>query len=86
MAQLEDLKTGVKVEGIVPGLSVAVVHAQWRSATGVELFFKRADGSTESQLVWRRDEPKLEIDEMGQTWSFDTDAKSFRRPASGAGS
>lgn len=85
MAQLEDLKAGVKVKGIVPGQSVTVVDVQWRGPTAVELFYKRADGSTGNQLLWRPDEPKLEIVETGQAWRFDADAKSFRRTATGAG-
>ncbi len=36
MAQLEDLKPGVKVNGIIPGQTVPVVNVQWHGSTAVE--------------------------------------------------
>ena len=44
MAQLEDLKPGIKVKGIIPQQSVSVVDVKWHGSTAVELFYKRADG------------------------------------------
>ena len=57
MAKLEDLKPGVKVTGIIPGQSIAVVDVKWHGSTAVELFYKRADG----QPGDRRNAPDLEL-------------------------
>jgi superfamily II DNA or RNA helicase len=78
MAVLEDLKPGVKVKGIVPGQSVSVVDVKWHGSTAVELFYKRADGGTGTQLLYRHDEANLEIAETRRAWSFNADGDLFR--------
>jgi len=61
MAKLEDLKPGTEVKGIVPGQSVSIVDVRWHGSTAVELFYRRADGQPGTQLLFRNDEPNLEI-------------------------
>ena len=78
MAKLEDLKPGTKVKGIVPGQSVSVVDVKWHGSTAVELFYKRADGQPGTQLLFRNDEPNLEIAETRRAWHFNADGDLFR--------
>ena len=78
MAHLEDLKPGVKVKGIVPGQSVTVVDVKWHGSTAVEIFYKRADGQPGTQLLYRNDEPNLEIAETRRAWRFNADGDLFR--------
>jgi superfamily II DNA or RNA helicase len=78
MARLEDLKPGVKVKGIVPGQSVSVVDIKWHGSTAVELFYKRADGQPGTQLLFRNDEPNLEVVETRRAWRFNADGDLFR--------
>jgi hypothetical protein len=81
MAELQDLKPGVKVKGIIPGQSVSVVDVKWHGSTAVELFYKRADGQTGAQLLFREDEADLEVVEARRSWSFNADGGLFRLAA-----
>ncbi len=78
MAKLEELKPSVKVKGIVPGQSVSIVDVKWHGSTAVELFYKRADGQPGTQLLFRHDEPNLEVVETRRAWHFNTDGELFR--------
>ena len=51
MTQLEDLKPGVGIKGILPGQSVAVVDVKWHGSSAVELVYRRADGNWVKRLV-----------------------------------
>jgi superfamily II DNA or RNA helicase len=78
MARLEDLTQGASVKGVLPGCLVTVVDVQWHGSTAVELTFKDPTGSLGNQLLFRDNEPTLEIIEAGRPWSFDGDGSTFR--------
>ena len=78
MARLEELIKGAAVSGIVPGGIVTVVDVKWHGSTAVELFYKRSDGQPGTQLLFRHDEPNLEIAETRRAWSFNADGDLFR--------
>ncbi|HNS49836.1 MAG TPA: helicase-related protein [Anaerolineae bacterium] len=78
MAQLEDLKPGIKVKGILPQQKVLVVGVQWHGSTAVEIFYKRPDGQPGTQLLYRGDEPNLEIVQGQRRWTFHADGDLFR--------
>ena len=76
--KLEDLTPGSSVRGILPGAVVTVVNAQWFGSEGLELTYKTAEGRLGNELVYRHDEPRLEIVAAGRPWSFDGDGSLFR--------
>jgi superfamily II DNA or RNA helicase len=78
MAHLEDLTQGASVKGVLPGCLVTVVDVQWHGSTAVELTYKDPSGSLGNQLLFRDNEPTLEIVEAGRPWSFDGDGSTFR--------
>ena len=78
MIQLEQLQTNTTVRGIVPGFSVTVVSVQWFGSEALELTYKTPDGKVANELIYRHDEPRLEIVEQGRPWSFDGDGALFR--------
>ena len=77
MAQLDDLKPGAKVKGIIPGQSVSIVDVKWHGSTAVELLYRRTDGQP-GQLLFRNDEPRLAIAETRRAWQFNADGELFR--------
>ena len=81
MAKLEHLTPGSYVAGIIPGQLVAVVDLKWHGQAAVELIYKRADGQTGSQLLYRSDEDQLEISPAEQRWRFEADGATFRLAA-----
>ncbi|MFB3901925.1 MAG: helicase-related protein [Acidobacteriota bacterium] len=78
MAKLEDLQPNAAVRGIMPDCLVTVVNVKWFGSEALELTYKTPDGKVANELVYRHDEPRLEIAEHGRPWSFDGDGELFR--------
>ena len=78
MAALEDLRQSTTIRGVAPDGLVTVVSVQWFGSDAVELTYKDALGATDTQLLFREDEPRLEVVDSGRPWSFDGDGGLFR--------
>ena len=78
MNRLEDLQPNAAVRGILPDALVTVVSVQWFGSEALELTYKTATGRVANELLYRHDEPRLEIVEQGRPWSFDGDGALFR--------
>jgi SNF2 family DNA or RNA helicase len=78
MLRLEDLKPNAAVRGIAPNALVTVVSVQWFGSEALELTYKTPEGKVANELLYRHDEPRLEIVEQGRPWSFDGDGALFR--------
>ena len=78
MAILEDLKPNGVVRGVLPTSAVIVVNVQWFGSEAIELTYKDAAGKVANELLYRHDEPRLEVVEEGRPWSFDGDGHLFR--------
>ncbi|WP_119292291.1 helicase-related protein [Azohydromonas sediminis] len=76
--KLEHLTPGASVRGILPSGVVTVVSAQWFGSEGLELTYKTAEGRLGNELLYRHDEPRLEVVAQGRPWSFDGDGHLFR--------
>ena len=73
MPKLEDLQPNASVRGVLPDALVTVVNAKWFGSSGVEPTYKATDGKVANLLLYRHDEPRLELIEQGRPWSFDGD-------------
>ena len=78
MTRLEQLLPNAAVRGILPDSLVTVVNVQWFGSQALELTYKAPDGRVANQLLYRHDEPRLEVVEQGRPWSFDGDGSLFR--------
>ncbi|MBI5524649.1 MAG: DUF3883 domain-containing protein [Desulfarculus sp.] len=78
MARLEDLQPNAAVRGILPDSLVTVVNVQWYGSEALELTYKTPTGRAANELLYRHDEPRLEVVEQGRPWSFDGDGSLFR--------
>ena len=78
MSRLEDLQPNAAVRGILPDALVTVVSVQWFGSEALELTYKTPAGEVANELLYRHDEPRLEIVEQGRPWSFDGDGALFR--------
>jgi SNF2 family DNA or RNA helicase len=76
--RLEDLRPLAVVRGILPDATVTVVNVQWYGSDALELTYKDPAGRVGNLLLYRDDEPRLEIVEAGRPWSFDGDGALFR--------
>jgi len=78
VVRLEDLQRGALVKGILPNNPVTVVDVRWYGSAVVELTYKEATGRLGGTLLYRDNEPALEIVTRGRPWSFDGDGAMFR--------
>ena len=75
---LEGLQPNAAVRGILPDAVVTVVAIQSFGSQAVDLTYKDANGRPASVLLYRHDEPRLQVVEQGRPWSFDGDGALFR--------
>lgn len=78
MTRLEDLQPTAAVRGILPDQVVTVVSVQWFGSEALELTYKGSSGRVANELLYRHDEPRLQVLEHGRPWSFDGDGHLFR--------
>lgn len=78
MARLEDIMVGSIVKGISGNQTVTVVAVKWYGNAVVELTYKDANGNLASQLLYREDEERLNVEAGNLPWSFDADASLLR--------
>jgi hypothetical protein len=78
MTLLEDLQPTAAVRGILPDQVVTVVSAQWFGSAALELTYKGPSGRVANELLYRHDEPRIQVVEHGRPWSFDGDGHLFR--------
>jgi len=78
MSTLEQILPNAAIRGILPDALVTVVSVQWFGSEALELTYKTPTGKVANELLYRHDEPRLEIVEQGRPWSFDGDGALFR--------
>lgn len=84
MAQLEELICGVKVKGILPNGLVRLVEVKWSGSDAVTVIYSEDNSDrVGSCLLYRWDEPRLEIVRQASRWRFDADGALFRLVSEG---
>src|SRR2546422_9373749 len=78
MSTLEQLRPNASVRGILPDCLVTVVSVQWFGSEALELTYKDPVGKVANQLLYRHDEPRIEVVQAGRPWSFDGDGSLYR--------
>ncbi len=76
--KLEDLRPNAAISGVLSDGLVTVVNVQWFGSEALELTYKTAAGKVANELLYRQDESRLELMEVGRPWSFDGDGALFR--------
>jgi hypothetical protein len=61
VSKLEDLQPGLRLAGVIPGPTVAVIAVQPHGADTVELTYKAAEGGLGQRVLGRDAEPKLAV-------------------------
>ena len=78
VATLEDLRAGAFVDGLAPGGAAKVVNVEWFGDQAVKVTFEDSAGALGNRLVYRDEEPSMEVVEAGRLWSFDGDGALLR--------
>src|ERR1035437_9120776 len=78
MIRLQDLVVGAIVRGLIPGQSVTVRHVELHSEDVASVTFVDGEGKVEQALVYRDQEPQLELVQESRPLSFEADGNLFR--------
>ena len=70
MSRLEDLRLNASVRGVLANGLATVVNIQWYGSEALELTYKDANGKVANELLYRHDEPRLEVVEQGASMEF----------------
>jgi superfamily II DNA or RNA helicase len=76
--KLEDLQPDATVRGILPDALSTVVSVAWHGSNALTLVYRGPNGRVADEILYRHDEQRLEIVELGRPWSFDGDGALFR--------
>ncbi len=77
-ACLEDIKPGAKILGLAPDAPSEVIAATWVGTETLTVVFRTKDGGISERTIFRDDEHRLAIAEVGQNWSFHADGELLR--------
>lgn len=64
MSLLEDLKPNAAVRSVLPDSLVTVVNVHWYGSEAIELTYKDPAGRVANVLLYRHDEPRLDVAEQ----------------------
>ncbi len=78
MTSLEDVKAGVAVRGIAPEGPARIVGVHWYGDQALKVVYEAGDGTVGSRLLYRHDEPTLEVESGARSWPFDGDGAMLR--------
>jgi len=78
MTRLKDLRVGGILRGLVPGQAVTLRHVELHSDDVASVTFVDGEGKVEQALVYRDQEPQLEIVQQSRPLSFASDGHLFR--------
>ncbi|BBZ07780.1 MULTISPECIES: helicase-related protein [Mycolicibacterium] len=77
---LEELKPGLRIDGLIPSQVITVIFAQWHGTDALELTYKTNDGALGQQVVFRKDQDILTVAQTGSR-AFDANATDFKMVA-----
>ncbi|MDA2938965.1 SNF2-related protein, partial [Acidobacteria bacterium AH-259-A15] len=78
MARLEELSTGTRLSGLAASGVSTIESVQWIGQQALKVIFRDGAGQLAERLLYRDDEPSLELVEIGRPWSFDGDGDLLR--------
>jgi len=78
MATLEEIHTGGRIAGLTPAGVATVESVQWIGEQALRVIFRSDGNQLGERLLYRDDEPTLDVVEAGRPWSFDGDGELFR--------
>lgn len=78
MTKLENIKRGTYLNGVIPNQIVEVIDAVWHGSDIVEITFRDSMGNPNNEILYRDNEPNLEIAESSTPWSFTASSEKFK--------
>ena len=78
MLKLEAIKKNAAIGGIEPGHVVRIVTTEPVGPDAVTVYYKTSDGRLQERMLFRSDEAKLSMAEVGRPWAFDAPGEDFK--------
>lgn len=78
MLKLEDIKVDAQVRGIQSDDIVRIIQTMPVGENALTVYYKDSQGRLGEQMLFRNDEPRLELATKGRAWAFDADAVGFK--------
>ena len=76
--KLEDIRGGAIVSGIVSGQAVTILTAEWVGSQALNVLYRKNPDTVADAILYREDEPRLQLESRGKYWSFDADGALLR--------
>src|SRR5437773_12421800 len=78
MIRLQDLRVGGILRGLIPGQSVTLRHVELHSEDVASVTFVDGEGKVEQALIYRDQEPQLELVQQSRPLSLASEGDPFR--------
>lgn len=78
MVKLENITKGTYLNGVMPNQMVEVIDAIWHGEDVIEITFKDILGNPNNEILYRDNEPNLEITSASAPWSFNASSEKFK--------
>lgn len=76
--KLENITKGTYLNGVIPNQMVEVIDAVWHGSDVIEITFKDSIGNPGNEILYRDNEPTLDILESSSPWSFNASSEKFK--------
>lgn len=78
MLKLEQIQKDCQIIGLTGSDVVRIVQIEAVGNDALTLYYKDAQGRLGEQMVFRVDEARLSLAEVGRSWAFDADGDDFK--------
>lgn len=78
MTTLETITKGSYLTGVIPNQIVEVIDIKWHGSDVIEITFKDALGNVNDEILYRDNEPHIELISSSFQWSFNAPADLFK--------
>jgi superfamily II DNA or RNA helicase len=76
--KLEQIQKNAAIAGLEPGQVVRIVTTEPVGNDALTVYYKTADGKLLERMLFRTDESKLSLAEVGRPWAFDAAGEEFK--------
>ncbi|WP_163371953.1 helicase-related protein [Endozoicomonas acroporae] len=78
MLKLEDLKKDALIRGIEGDDVVSIIAAEMSGDSSASIIYKNSKGGLGERMLFRDDEPHLELASVNRPWTFDANGSDFK--------
>ena len=75
---IEDIKPGLHLEGIEPGLVICVDAVRLIGTSSIQIFYKKPSGENTEQFITSSEAKNIRIALVERPWSFEGDGDAFK--------